>query len=388
MAAIRTAIIGLSSTAITSWASTAHLPCLVTPTGQTKFEIVALLNSSVSAAESAIKTYNLPPQTKAYGSPEDLAADPDVDLVICNTRVDRHYETVLPSVRAGKDVYIEWPIASTESDIRSLAEEARRSGSTTLVGLQGRWAAPVLKLRELLDAGAIGKVLSVDVRAYGGTKDREMLPVGLKYFADRDVGGNPITIGFGHVFDFVQSVVGDVVPETTGSRLQLQRRQVRVRNPESGEVVETVQSNVPDLLHLHGRLAASPRTDANATLAFAFRRGQPFPGTPSLTWSIYGAGGEIRLVAPAGISLQAEAYDEPVTIQVHDFETDTVRDVRWDWTDVEKQVPIRGRSVQRVLYAYADWKQGKGDGAGAWVGVDDAAARASQIQKLLDGFEG
>lgn len=198
MAPIRTAIIGLSSAAATSWASTAHLPALVTPAGQSKFQIVALLNSSVSAAESAIKTYNLPPRTRAYGSPEDLAADPAVDLVICSTRVDRHYETVLPSVRAGKDVYVEWPVAATDADIRSLADEARRSGSTTLVGLQGRWAAPVLKLRELLDAGAIGKVLSVDVRAYGGTKDREILPVGLKYFADRDVGGNPITIGFGH----------------------------------------------------------------------------------------------------------------------------------------------------------------------------------------------
>ncbi|KID78855.1 Galactose/lactose metabolism regulatory protein GAL80 [Metarhizium brunneum] len=388
MAPIRTAIIGLSSTAATSWASTAHLPSLVTPAGQSRFQIVALLNSSVSAAEFAIKTYDLPPGTRAYGSPEDLAADPAVDLVICSTRVDRHYETVLPSVRAGKDVYVEWPVAATDADIRSLADEARRSGSTALVGLQGRWAAPVLKLRELLDAGAIGKVLSVDVRAYGGTKDRETLPVGLKYFADRGVGGNPITIGFGHVFDFVQSVVGDVVPETTGSRLQLQRRRVRVRDPENGEVVETVRSNVPDLLYLHGRLAESPRNDADATLAFTFRRGQPFPGTPSLAWSIYGVDGEIRLVAPAGISLQADACDESVTIQVHDFDTDTVRDVEWDWTDVEKQVPVRGRSVQRVLYAYADWKQGKSDGAGAWVGVDDAAARTSQIQKLLDGFEG
>lgn len=195
---IRTAIIGLSSTATTSWASTAHLPSLLTPTGQSKFQIVALLNSSVSAAQSAIKTYNLPPDTKAYGSPDDLAADPDVDFVICNTRVDKHYETVLPSVRAGKDVYIEWPVASNERHIKHLVDEAERSGSTALVGLQGRWAAPVRKVRQILGAGVIGKVLSVDVKAFGGTKDREVLPLGLKYFAERDVGGNPVTIGFGH----------------------------------------------------------------------------------------------------------------------------------------------------------------------------------------------
>jgi predicted dehydrogenase len=198
MAPVRTAIIGLSSTATTSWASTAHLPSLLTATGQSKFQIVALLNSSVSAAQAAIKTYGLGPDTKAYGTPEDLAADPNVEFVICNTRVDKHYETVLPSIKAGKDVYIEWPIAANETQIKSLVEEAKRSGSKALVGLQGRWAAPVLKLRELLERQAIGKVLSVDVSAFGGTVDREILPAGLKYFAQRDVGGNPITIGVGH----------------------------------------------------------------------------------------------------------------------------------------------------------------------------------------------
>ena len=39
---------------------------------------------------------------------------------------------------------------------------------------------------------------SVDVKAFGGTKDREILPTGLKYFAQREVGGNPIVIGFAH----------------------------------------------------------------------------------------------------------------------------------------------------------------------------------------------
>lgn len=205
----------------------------------------------------------------------------------------------------------------------------------------------------------------------------------------------------GVVFDFVQSVVGEVSSETIQSRLQLQRPDVRIRDIRTGEIVETVKSDVPDLLFLHGklnlfvgnstnfqgRLAPSPQNDDNATLAFSFRRGQPFPETPSLTWSIYGTKGEIRLVAPSGISLQADAYDVPVTIQVHHFESDTVETVDWDWSDVEKEVPIRGRSVQRVLYAYADWKEGLSDEK-AWVDVVDAAGRAGQIQKLLDGFDG
>jgi predicted dehydrogenase len=196
----RTAIIGLSSTAVTSWASTAHLPGLLSEAGRSKIAIKALLNSNVDAAKAAIKTYKLPSDTKAYGSPDALAADPDIDLVICNTRVDKHYETIIPSVRAGKDVYVEWPIAAKKEHIDELVETARKNGSRIAVGLQGRWAPPVVKLRELLNGGSgkLGKVLSAEVRAYGGTNDREVLPTGLKYFAQREVGGNPIVIGFGH----------------------------------------------------------------------------------------------------------------------------------------------------------------------------------------------
>jgi predicted dehydrogenase len=195
---LRTAIIGLSSTAATSWASAAHLPALLTATGRSKLPITALLNSSVDAAKSSIEEYKLDPTTKAYGKPEDLAKDEDVDLVICVTRVDKHYETILPSIKAGKDVYVEWPIAANPSEINSLVEEAKKSGSRVAVGLQGRWAPPVIKLKELLKEGKLGKVLSSEVRIYGGTNDREILPEALRYFAQREIGGNPIVINYGH----------------------------------------------------------------------------------------------------------------------------------------------------------------------------------------------
>jgi predicted dehydrogenase len=195
---IRVAIVGLSSSAVTSWASGAHLPCLKAASGLSRYKIAALCNSSVSAAKLAVKSYDLGVETKAYGNPDDLAKDPDIDFVLCNTRVDKHYETILPSIKAGKDVYIEWPIASNQNQIEKLVVAAKESGSKALVGLQGRWAPPVLKIKEILSQGLVGKLLSCDVRAYGGSKDREILPAGLKYFAQRQVGGNPITIGFGH----------------------------------------------------------------------------------------------------------------------------------------------------------------------------------------------
>lgn len=199
MAPIRLAIIGLSSSAVTSWASSAHLPYLLSERGRTKYAIVALCNSSVESARKAIHTYGLDVEkTRAYGDPNALAADPDVDLVLCCTRVDTHYDLINPSIEAGKAVFVEWPLTHDAARSRKLAELAAEKGGLTMVGLQGRLAPVVLKLKEILHGGSLGKMLSSEVRAHGGTIDREMVAEGLGYFADKNIGGNIFMIGFAH----------------------------------------------------------------------------------------------------------------------------------------------------------------------------------------------
>jgi predicted dehydrogenase len=195
---IRLALIGLSSSSKAAWASTAHLPYLLSPAGQSKYQIVALLNSSAAAARKSIETSNLPASTRAYGDPAALAADKEVDLVVNTTRVDKHYETVLDSVKAGKDVYVEWPLAQDAKHARELAEAGRAAGGRSVVGLQGGRVPVVKKLMELLAEGRIGKVLSSEVRAFGGLPDREVLPEVLEYWTERAIGGNFYTIAFAH----------------------------------------------------------------------------------------------------------------------------------------------------------------------------------------------
>ncbi|KAF2106109.1 putative oxidoreductase [Lophiotrema nucula] len=382
---LRTALIGLSSSAKTSWASAAHLPGLLSPAGRQKFQITALLNSSVDAAKSAIQTYKLPPTTKAYGTPQDLANDKDIDLVICNTRVDKHYETILPSVKAGKDVFVEWPIASNREHVAELVEEARKSGSRVAVGLQRRWAAPILKVKEIVNKGELGKVLSSEVRVYGGTNGRDVVPEGLKYFTEREVGGNVITIGFAHSFDTILSTLGELDPSTTHSTLQIRRPDVKVRDTTSNEIVETIKSDVPDILALNGTVKES-----GATLSFNFRRGQPFPGTPPLTWTIDFEEGELRFNSPSGTSLTT-GPNGGVSIEVHHFDTDKVEEIPWDWKSSKDEngdeLSETAKNVQRVLFAFGDdIAAGKKEGDG-WLGVEDAAARAEQIWGFFDNWD-
>ncbi|PYH49454.1 Gfo/Idh/MocA family protein [Aspergillus saccharolyticus JOP 1030-1] len=376
----RTAIIGLSATATTSWAANAHLPGL---RRSAQFQIAALCNSSLSAAEAAIEEYQLDASSVTpYGSPIDLAADRTIDLVICSTRVDRHYETALPMIQAGKATYIEWPIAGNATHIEELLTAARRSGSPVAVGLQSRFAPPVRRIRDLLESASLGRLLNTEVRAFGGTLDREFLPPGLAYFAQRSVGGNPITIGFAHdtVIDFVQSVVGDVIPETDHIQFQLQRPDIRVRDPTTGSVVETIRSDVPDLVSLHGHLPASAHVAPQASLVAYFSRGQPYPGDPQLEWTLTCEQGAIRLTAPAGIVLGANTYAEPVTISLHRFDTGETTPVPWAWSPEQEELPVSARSVQSCLLSLAE---GNSDG---YVSLEQAAARARQIARWLDSF--
>jgi predicted dehydrogenase len=190
---IRVGFIGLSATG-SGWANYAHLPYLKQ---SSDFKIVALCNSSVEAAERAVKAFNFPPETKTYGSPEDLANDEAVDLVVVSVRVDKHAEVALPSLRKGKDVLCEWPMDRNYDVAKQMRDAAKQGGGRTVVAAQGGVEPAVQKLKSLIDEGKIGRVLSstfvAAINAGGTDQDVEM-----RYFLDRKIGGNILSIGFGH----------------------------------------------------------------------------------------------------------------------------------------------------------------------------------------------
>ncbi|CEF83730.1 hypothetical protein FGSG_07557 [Fusarium graminearum PH-1] len=381
MAPIRTAIVGLSSSAKTSWASNAHLPYLLSPLGRSKYQIVALQNSSVEAARKAIAHYKLPSETKAYGTSEDLAADKDIDLVVVATRVDVHHSNALPVVKSGKAVFVEWPLAQDFEHAKELVDAAKENNVKTLVGLQGRLAPPVVKIRELLSEGRIGKVLSSELHAAGGTNDRDILPSTLQYFTQRAIGGNTFTIGLGHIFDSFQSILGDVTD--IKSRLYSQRPNVRIRDATTNEIIDRVATDVPDITFATGTLKESQTVQKGAAVSIRFRRGQPFPGEPPLVITINGEKGEIRLRGFGGTALNASGYSKPVNIEFHDFETDTVEEVEWKWYDwqEENDIPIIGRSIAAIYEQFAN------GGGEQLVSFSEALKRHEQFEGMLKQWD-
>jgi predicted dehydrogenase len=108
---------------------------------------------------------------------------------------------MMPILRAGKDAYVEWPLGSNLSQAEEMLATAQKSGSRTMTGLQARNSPVTLKVKKLVEEGAIGEVLSSEMTIYTGYLGSDTEPPGIDYLSKKEVGGNVFTIPFAHMVD-------------------------------------------------------------------------------------------------------------------------------------------------------------------------------------------
>jgi predicted dehydrogenase len=388
MSPIRVALAGLSSSAKVTWAADAHLSYLLSPFGKKHYQLIALLNSSTEAAQAAKKTFHLSEDVKTYGDAITLAEDPDIDLLVVCTRVDVHFSVAEPSLKAGKALYIEWPLTQDLTSAQYLANlisDPRNS----IIGLQGRVAPITLRLKDILALGTIGKVLSSQVRAFGTLMQRDTLPESLAYFTERKVGGHPINIHYGHMIDYVHEVLGGW--QEFHTKMQIQRPELKLSGT-NGMTNRIIKSDVPDLISAHGTLRTDKGvTVPGATLTASFRLGQAFKGEPGFVWYIAGEMGELRVTAPGPYLMSGDSFDGPIAIDHHDYGTDEVRDLGWNWPEWQKELGLRARSVAEVYERYAEWVEGgKGDVVEGreWPRVEDGVGLMEEFDEIYREFDG
>ena len=97
-----------------------------------------------------------------FESYEDIAARPGIADVVVNATMDRvHYSSAMALLKAGWDMLLEKPIAPTEPEVREIIETSRALGRTVMICHEARYAPFYQKIKELIDAGAIGKLISL-----------------------------------------------------------------------------------------------------------------------------------------------------------------------------------------------------------------------------------
>ncbi len=83
---------------------------------------------------------------------------PDVQAVVIATPAPTHASLVMQALAAGKDVFVEKPLALTLEDAFAIQAAARKSGSILMVGHLLEYHPALVKLRSLVAEGEIGKL--------------------------------------------------------------------------------------------------------------------------------------------------------------------------------------------------------------------------------------
>jgi UDP-2-acetamido-3-amino-2,3-dideoxy-glucuronate N-acetyltransferase len=98
------------------------------------------------------------PGVEATSSYQEVLLDPGVHAVVIATPAASHTEQVRAALEAGKDVFVEKPLALTVSDGRELVALADKANRILMVGHLLRYHPGILKLKELIDGGQLGKI--------------------------------------------------------------------------------------------------------------------------------------------------------------------------------------------------------------------------------------
>ncbi len=90
---------------------------------------------------------------------KDLLARSDVDAVFVVTPDHWHYRMAMDALEAGKDVYVQKPMAYKIEEAKAMAERVKKTGRVLQVGSQYASEPQYHRARELVSQGAIGKPL-------------------------------------------------------------------------------------------------------------------------------------------------------------------------------------------------------------------------------------
>lgn len=266
MGRIGVGVIGLSTSR--GWAGTAHLPALRALPD--RFEVRASCASSPESGAAGAEKHGVP---AACAGPEELAAHPDVDLVVVTVKVPEHERLVAAAVAEGKAVLCEWPLGNGTAEAERMAESARAAGVRGWVGLQARSAPAVRHVRGLVADGVVGEVLGTTVVGSGGQWGAT-IDGPSTYLLDEANGATMLTIPFGHTLDGVCFALGEIgrVTATTATRRPTLRHRdtdepVPMTAADQVAVTGVLDSGAVAALHYHGGSSAATnfRWEINGT---------------------------------------------------------------------------------------------------------------------------
>jgi predicted dehydrogenase len=277
--------------------------------------------------------FEIPNKTHDY---RDMLHDPGVDLILITTPPHLHREMFIETVRAGKDVLLEKPMAISRQEIDEMLAVKSRYPGVRAMECSGRHARLIPKFRkvkEIIDSGALGQIYAVHHNSIWrqNRPGIEFHPAA-KWFLDKSMaGGGPLFDWGVYDLSFHLGVLGDQHEVETVDRVTLKSGLDEV---DPGTAVYDVEEHFMVSMQLSGKIRYYWERGAHANME-----------VPNET-RIYGTRGGIRL----GYC----SWDQPVVI----------------FYDLDGQGKAR---EQRIEMDYRDH--------------DDGYALSEHLIRVLDGEE-
>ncbi len=160
---------------------------------------------------------------RAVRSEDELLSDPEIDIIdVCTPNI-YHYQTVKKALLTGKHVYCEKPLCVTASEAEELADLAEERGLICNMVFNNRHLSPIMRAKELIDEGKIGRVLSFSSEYLHNSCTDVCRPAGWKQ--NRDVCGGGVLFDLGsHVIDLIYHLCGEFADVSGRSQIAYENR--------------------------------------------------------------------------------------------------------------------------------------------------------------------
>jgi predicted dehydrogenase len=137
--------------------STADINRRVLPgaTSSPQVELVAVGSRDKTKADAFAQQWKIP---RAYGSYEELLADPDVEAVFIPLPNTLHVEWSIRALEAGKHVLCEKPLDRNPEKVARAFDASERTGKLLTEAFMYRHSPQTRQLQELVEGGAIGEL--------------------------------------------------------------------------------------------------------------------------------------------------------------------------------------------------------------------------------------
>jgi D-xylose 1-dehydrogenase (NADP+, D-xylono-1,5-lactone-forming) len=120
-----------------------------------RVDVIAVASRDAARAEAYARERGI---ERAYGSYEELLADPDVEAVYISLPNSLHVEWSVRALEAGKHVLCEKPMSRRAADVERAFDVAEESGRLLMEAFMYRHNPKTARLMELVDGGVIGRL--------------------------------------------------------------------------------------------------------------------------------------------------------------------------------------------------------------------------------------